>query len=1006
VRERNRIAVEFIRERGIPVNDLFSPVVERPECFREDGVHFNAQGNEILGRQVVKVIERHLPKAMKAEVKEGALPRVLLIGDSIRMGYEPYVRELLKDIAEVHGVEMNCGPTVRGLEHLDRWLGDTRWDLIHFNFGLHDLKHVIRTSEGEEKAVNVPEGQRQVPLDRYERNLDEIVRGLKRTGAKLIFATTTPVPEGTGIRLKGDAAMYNLVALRVMRKHDVRVNDLYHFVKGRQADLQRPNNVHFTDRGSQALAEQVAEAIKEALAAEEPRKAEGEITIYVSPDGDDDNPGTIEKPLATLHKAREVARRLKDEHPDRNITVYLRGGIYHLRETVVFTVEDSGNPGQRITYAAYPGERPVLSGGVPIKSWRKLDERECPEELPGEARGRIWVADVSFIREIKERGKPPPTVAEGMETDWRFYTLYSGEERLPRARGKAFTLVRRPDEEVEADLLTFVFPKGAMRNWSDVRNAELVLIPKQVWISNILPIESVDEERCLGRVRVPSTYPLQPPVAMSYRPTAWIENSIALLDEPGEWVLDPEKCLLYFWPPEGVPGEWIVAPVLTELIRVEGEIDYEGPEDRPVRNIAFRGLTFTHGDRFPWHGRTGWGLQHDWERFDSPTALLRFRGAEDCVVEGCRFVNSGGTGVRLDLHCRGISIVGNRFEHLGGVGILLAGYGPGTKDVNKGNEITNNLIHDIGELYWGSPGIFAWQSGENIIAHNHIYNLPYTGICITGRIVWSSDHVEECSKTIRWWEMDTPKSRWTYAEREESWYERERYLHSRRNLVWRNDVHGVTRICGDGNCIYVSGAGEENRVVENFCHDTPGVRMNAAIRCDDDQHETLMERNIIFRNYDSRAEGFISKGKNHIIGNLIVDLRDIGRHRGYVVFYRGDPTGSIICRNVFYSRKRGQSIYWPVNESGEPIKLGGTRADHNLYHCTDDPEWGERFLDRARRLGVEEHSISADPMFYNIDARDFRFKPDSPALKLGIGQPISIDEVGLEPRYREILEEG
>jgi len=106
--------------------------------------------------------------------------------------------------------------------------------------------------------------------------------------------------------------------------------------------------------------------------------------------------------------------------------------------------------------------------------------------------------------------------------------------------------------------------------------------------------------------------------------------------------------------------------------------------------IAFRGITFLHSNRFPWSGQTGYGLQHDWSCHDSPSAMVRFRGAENCRVEACRLSSGIRTEYGWNLHCRNNSISGNLIENLGGLGILLAGYGPGTKDVNKQNSITNN----------------------------------------------------------------------------------------------------------------------------------------------------------------------------------------------------------------------------------------------------------------------------------------------------------------------------
>ena len=109
------------------------------------------------------------------------------------------------------------------------------------------------------------EGKQQIPIDQYKRNLDELTKRLKRTGATIIFATTTPVPEGASGRVPGDAKRYNDVALAIMRKHKVSVNDLYTFAISRLDEIQRPHDVHFTQEGSRLLAEQVAQSILVAL---------------------------------------------------------------------------------------------------------------------------------------------------------------------------------------------------------------------------------------------------------------------------------------------------------------------------------------------------------------------------------------------------------------------------------------------------------------------------------------------------------------------------------------------------------------------------------------------------------------------------------------------------------------------------------------------------------------------------------------------------------------------
>lgn len=182
------------------------------------------------------------------------LPRVLIIGDSISIGYTLPVRKLLEGKANLHRIPENAAHSRNGAGKLAQWLGDGKWDVIHFNFGLHDLRRM----QG---------GERQVSLEDYERNLTTMAAALKKTKAKLIYATTTPVPEGklNPPRVPADVPLYNEAALRVMRKHKIAIDDLYGFAMPKLGQIQRPENVHFTDAGSDALATQVAQSITRAL---------------------------------------------------------------------------------------------------------------------------------------------------------------------------------------------------------------------------------------------------------------------------------------------------------------------------------------------------------------------------------------------------------------------------------------------------------------------------------------------------------------------------------------------------------------------------------------------------------------------------------------------------------------------------------------------------------------------------------------------------------------------
>jgi len=202
--------------------------------------------------------------ALESIQDKPGLPRVLLIGDSISMGYTLAVRDLLKEEANLHRIPENGGPTSYAIEKIDAWLapGAGKWDAIHFNWGLHDIKI------GKD-------GKHQVEIEQYEANLRTLVGKMKATGATLIWCTTTPVPEGklSPARKPGDEVAYNAVAKKVMDECGVTlVDDLYEFAKPQLATIQQKENVHFFNAGSIKLAAKVAESIRAALKPRESAK--------------------------------------------------------------------------------------------------------------------------------------------------------------------------------------------------------------------------------------------------------------------------------------------------------------------------------------------------------------------------------------------------------------------------------------------------------------------------------------------------------------------------------------------------------------------------------------------------------------------------------------------------------------------------------------------------------------------------------------------------------------
>jgi hypothetical protein len=193
------------------------------------------------------------------------LPKALLIGDSISIGYTPHVVAALKGKVEVIHHRGNAQHTGTGLKMLDRWVGKSQWDVIHFNWGLWDLcyRHPQSKSQGRRDKKR---GTLTTPLEQYEKNLDQLASRLKKTKAKLIWAHTSTVPEGEDGRKVGDDDKYNEAAARVMKKHGIRINDLNSLTDDFPPELfVKPGDVHYKPEGSKKIGQAVAKEISQAL---------------------------------------------------------------------------------------------------------------------------------------------------------------------------------------------------------------------------------------------------------------------------------------------------------------------------------------------------------------------------------------------------------------------------------------------------------------------------------------------------------------------------------------------------------------------------------------------------------------------------------------------------------------------------------------------------------------------------------------------------------------------
>ncbi|MDF7808779.1 right-handed parallel beta-helix repeat-containing protein [Pontiellaceae bacterium B12219] len=709
--------------------------------------------------------------------------------------------------------------------------------------------------------------------------------------------------------------------------------------------------------------------------------------LYIAPDGADTNPGTKEAPLASLNGARSSIRKLIAHGLKAPVTVTIRGGEYPLRETVVFDPKDSGTEKYPVTYRAYANETPVFTGGIKLTDWKKVEGN-----LPGisdAAKGKVVYC------EIPDR----------LKGKWQITSLYDGLTLLPRSRSPELVSskdqVKDPnneqpkkmgfmgyDDEPVSFNRVFHFEGEDLKEWKQSRDIELYLSPRYGWMVNVLPLESIDIQAKTATVAIDPTY------CFVGRKPYYVENAIEYLDEPGEWVFDSANGCVYLWPSAPIEAADIRAPYLQEFIRVDGVGD-----GARATHIHFEGLTFRHGLRDTWKP-DDIGLQHDWDMYDKGNAILRFRHAEHCSVKGCTFEASSGDGVRSDLYGQRLQIVDNLFHHLGGTGILLNGYGPGLKDENKFNVIHNNYLHHIGAIYKHAPGIFIAQSGHNEITHNTIHDLAYNGIVISGcRPAFLTrtkplKNRREWIGTIRAAEVLPRIKDLSERDMQKDLSIIEPFFHARENLIAYNEIYRVMLELHDGNGIYFSGMGKDNVCEYNYIYDLGGSR--GFIRLDDVSAFTIIKNNVC-RNGDNM---FMMKGPCEVDNNFGIDLNRLNfiPYAGYglthLVFYNTKPDGTI---HYEPDSKLGKSNPKEIVAEKNAYAALKYLLNSLVYDVTPIPEFdvGDDLVPTDKRNGATVGIRYADPMFDEAAMKQkiFRFKPGSPAIKLGI-QPIDLSTAG------------
>jgi len=564
--------------------------------------------------------------------------------------------------------------------------------------------------------------------------------------------------------------------------------------------------------------------------------------FYVSPHGDDGNPGTRDKPFATLTRVRDALRGEIAKGLSRNLTVFLRGGTYRITEPVVLGPGDSGTDEFSITYAAPPGEEPVISGGRVISGWRA-------------GAAGTWSA----------------TVDEVQAGRWRFRELFINGRRAQRARHPNhgyLRLVRSgPDRRTG-----FEFQPGDIKNYSDIRDVEVVYLHD--WSISRVRAREVDEKK--------HTITLDQPIGAGSgfwqicgfepHPRYFLENSREFLDAPGEWHLDVRTGVLTYRP---LPGEEIgnleaIAPVAEQLLVVRGD-----ETGRPVKNLRFRGLTFEHcAFHLPAGGYAGiQAAYHQNRSRGSPgrgilSPAVLFEVTRSCRFEECTIRNVGCSGLGFGSRCNKNILQGSCISGVAANGVMIGEdrsrqvkgtpwWQSAPEEVAAENLLKNNLVEHCGQEFYGAVGIWVGIAAETTISHNEIRHHPYTGV------------------SVGWMWNPTPTP-------------------CRGNLLENNHIHHVMQILSDGGGIYTLGLQPGTVIRGNIIHDVPlnlGRAESNGMFLDEGTTDMVIEENVIY-NVDRSPLRFHRATENLVRNNILVVQKDVPPVR-----YNATDPGNIKMEN-------------------------------------------------------------------------------------------------------------
>lgn len=649
----------------------------------------------------------------------------------------------------------------------------------------------------------------------------------------------------------------------------------------------------------------------------------------------DGRDGPLASPQAALDRVAGFATA--DGGLTGPIDIQVQAGVYPLEQPLRIGAAQSGRPGNRnpkegvftpplpVTLRGAGGGATVLTGGRRITG---LTETVVHNR-------RAWVAEL-------------PAVREGA---WVFSQLWvNGERRerpfLPR---EGWYRVASPvggewpaEWEWHAPHSQFVYRPGDLNPyWTNLTDIAIHLF--NYWADNRLQLRALDGPAHIAQLDRQGVASLRGDdrvvggIGARYR----VENVYEALTEPGEWYLDRQAGRLTYLPlpGESVESAEVVAPVLSELVRIEGDAT-----NALVREVWLEGFTLAHAE---WAAPTNWPGSNQAAN-EVPGAVV-VRHARDVGLRGCRIEHVGSYGVELAEDCWQVTLAGNRIQDLGGGGIKI------WHGCNR-NIVTDNTIAHGGLIFEQAVGLLIGRSGANRVLHNDIHHFGYSGI------------------SIGW--------HWGYEEGGAAG-----------NIVEYNHIHDIGRgTLSDMGGIYTLSPQPGTRLRYNRIHDVRNHTYGGwGIYFDEGSSFILAENNLAYRCGTGGFNQHYGEGnevRNNIFALSATNALDRGRNEPHTSF--------IFERNIVLSERPTVWLgIWSATETNAVVR-------QNLYWRLDAPDMTFDGLDFAgwQALGLDAGSVIADPKFRDPQAGDFDFRRGAPLDAIGF-EPFDLSAVGPRAPWRD-----